>query len=85
MHCAEGRCDLCAKELADDLEVVNKGLDLSIPEEHRGFGNNSLWVVLVTAAVEIRRPFANRRAKRAFERRTAEEIRQWRVRAGIVR
>jgi hypothetical protein len=76
VHCIAGRCDLCAKELADELAAANKVLDLSIPTNDSVLVNNGLWTALVTLGVEIRRPLVRRRVERRFEKRTVVEIRK---------
>ena len=75
MHCVSGRCDLCAKELADDLDVANAALDLTVPKRGDWYGRRNIAVDVMALVAEIRRPFVRRRVERAFARRTAEQIR----------
>jgi hypothetical protein len=82
-------CTTCAKELADDLDVARFAIDVhEVPPDsgalfHRSTANAALAHYTSRALASVRGWFESRRVKRAFARRTPEQIAAWRRAAGV--
>ena len=85
--CGRAHCAACTKELADDVDVALFGLSVhDVPPDSGGLfqARRSLLGDAVDGIVRsVREQFARRRARRLFDRRTAEEIAEWRRKAGV--
>lgn len=79
-------CAMCAKELRDDLEVLRFSVAVHDPppDSRPVFrGSEALGPSLVQLLARALLAFQERRARRAFERRTPAQIAEWRRRAGV--